>query len=44
MSRKIIVTESQLKRLLDRMINESQSSIDELDYESFTQGDELQQL
>jgi len=42
--KKILVTESQLKRVLSTLINESQSNIDELDYESFTQGDELQQL
>ena len=36
MSRKIIVTESQLKRLLDRMINESTMDVEEkLDYEGF---------
>ena len=45
MSRKIIVTESQLKRLLDRMINESTMDVEEkLDYERFSGGDELQQL
>ena len=42
--KKIIVTESQLKKILDRMINESTTDIDELDYESFTQGDDLQVL
>jgi len=31
--KKIIVTESQLKKILDRMINESTTDIDELDYE-----------
>lgn len=45
MSRKIIVTESQLKRLLDRMITESSMDVEEkLDYEGFSGGDELQQL
>ena len=45
MSRKIIVTESQLKRLLDRMINESTMDVEEkLDYERFSGSDELQQL
>jgi hypothetical protein len=44
MGKKIIVTESQMRRLLDKMINESKMGIDELDYESFTTGDDLQQL
>ena len=45
MSKKIIVTESQLKRLLDRVITESSMDVEEkLDYEGFSQGDDLQQL
>jgi hypothetical protein len=43
--RKIIVTESQLKRLLNKVINESSMDVEEkLDYEGFSQGDDLQQL
>jgi hypothetical protein len=44
MGKKIIVTESQMRRLLDKMINESKMGIDELDYQSYTEGDDLQQL
>jgi len=45
MSKKIIVTESQLKRLLDRVITESSMDVEEkLDYEGFSQGNDLQQL
>jgi len=45
MGKKIIVTESQLKRLLDTMITESSMDVEEkLDYERFSGGDELQQL
>jgi hypothetical protein len=44
MGKKIIVTESQMKKLLDKMINESKMGIDELDYQSYTEGDDLQQL
>lgn len=45
MSKKIIVTESQLKRLLDRVITESSMDVEEkLDYEGFSQGDDLQRL
>jgi len=43
--KKIIVTESQLKRLLDRVITESSMDVEEkLDYEGFSQGNDLQQL
>ena len=44
MGKKIIVTESQMRRLLDKMINVSKMGIDELDYQSYTEGDDLQQL
>ncbi len=38
--KKIIVTESQLKRVLDRMINESITDIDDTDVQSDNENDE----